>query len=345
MNNDGAMVAKARAMFGERLGAGDYEALLQKKNIADIVAFLKTDKLFEHTLEGVNEKAVHRGQLEVLLRLNVYDRLRKLLRYGSKEDGQFLIAAGMNTEIEMILMCIRTLINPDSDEKEQLIASMPMYIVQYLSFDISKLVDVYSYEELLDLLKETKYYKILLQYRNSELQELDMVSLEHDMRDAYYANLISMASSSAKGEEKKLLVDMITKRIELENVTLIYRLKKYFKLPGDKIAKQLTSAHSLFSARELQKMIDASSPEEVLEMLKKKYHRYVKEENFTYIERYTERIAYNMYYTTIETSAEPYLVLLSYLQLSLAEIRNLINILEGARYGVSKDRVRALLVY
>ena len=84
MNNDGAMVAKARAMFGERLGAGDYEALLQKKNIADIVAFLKTDKLFEHTLEGVNEKAVHRGQLEVLLRLNVYDRLRKLLRYGSK---------------------------------------------------------------------------------------------------------------------------------------------------------------------------------------------------------------------------------------------------------------------
>lgn len=345
MGADGAMVAKARAMFGERLGASDYETLLQKRSIADIVSFLKTDVLFSKTLEGVNEKAVHRGQLEVLLRLNVYDRLQKLLRYGSEEEGQFLIAAGMNTEIEMILLCIRTLINPESDEREQLIAHMPIYIAHYMSFDITKLAEIGSYEDLLELLKNTHYYSVLYPYRNTRLEEINTVSLEHDMQEVYYSSLMDMASKQAKGEGRKLLLDMMAKRIELENVTLIYRLKKYFRLSPDEIRKHIADVSSVFSKKEMETMLQASTPDEVLDMLKKKYHRYVKDVPFTYIEKYTERIAYNMYYSTIETSTDSYLVLLSYLHLSLTEIRNLINILEGARYNVSKDRVRALLVY
>lgn len=345
MGSEGAMAAKARAMFGERLNADAYETLIQKKNIGDIVIFLKNHPLYRETLEGVNEKAVHRGQIEVLLRLNVYLRLRKLLRYGDEKDAEFMIAAAMSTELQMILTCVRTLMNPDSDEREQLIAEMPMYVLDHMSFDISKLGLIQNYEELVELLKNTRYSTVIQHHRTSEISEIDYVSLAHDLREVYFHSLEEMAQHTCRGEERQELMRMINMRAELENISVIYRLKKYFSLPAVRISRAVTMRSCLFSQKEIRHLIEDCSADEVLQAMERKYHRYIKKKNFTYIENYTENIVYNMYYSVIETNMDAHLILLSYMQLAMIEIRNVINVIEGVRYHVSNDKIRAMLVY
>lgn len=345
MGSEGAMAAKARAMFGERLNADAYESLIQKKDIGDIVVFLKNHPLYRETLDGVNEKAVHRGQIEVLLRLNVYLRLRKLLRYGDDKDAEFMIAATMSTELQMILTCVRTLMNPESDEREQLIAEMPMYVSDHMSFDISRLAGIHAYDELAELLHGTRYYAVIQRHRATAISEIDYVGLAHDLREVYFHSLEDMAKHTCRGEELQELMRMINMRAELENISVIYRLKKYFSLPSVQIARAVTPRSCLFSRKELDRLIEECSADEVLQAMQKKYHRYIRKTNFAYIENYTENIVYNMYYSVIETSMDAHLILLSYLQLAMIEIRNVINIIEGVRYHVSNDRIRAMLIY
>lgn len=64
--SNAAMATKAKAMFGKRLTASDYQQLLQKKSIPEIASYLKNETLFREALEGYSETGLHRGQLEML---------------------------------------------------------------------------------------------------------------------------------------------------------------------------------------------------------------------------------------------------------------------------------------
>ena len=84
-----AITAKARAMLAEHLKPVDYATMLQRKTVGDIAVFLQGQPLYKESLEGINPKAIHRGQLEVLLRTGVFNRFAKLIRYA--DDNAILV--------------------------------------------------------------------------------------------------------------------------------------------------------------------------------------------------------------------------------------------------------------
>lgn len=345
MSSNMAMAAKARAMFGARLGKDEYEQLLQKKSLDEVVTYLKSSTLYRSALEGANEKAIHRGQLEVLLRQSLFDRIERLLRYGSKDDAKFLFAAAMNTEIDLILACVRSLMNPSSTERSQMIAGMPIYVSEYLSFNMASLARVQTWDELVDLLKPTRYKNTIERYKKNALSEINYVSLEHELRDQYYDDVLQMANENVTGKDQNELIRMIKMHAELNNIAMIYRMKKYFQSAPEDIHLRLSPHTCLFSEKEIETLIDQADSDEIIAALEQKYHHYIRNNDFSYIENYVERIVYNINYSMIETKTEAHLVMMSYMGLSQAEIKNVINICEGIRYHISSDRIRALLVY
>jgi V/A-type H+-transporting ATPase subunit C len=345
MDANEALAAKARAMYGKRLKTDDYEALLQKKTIGDIVVYLRSDTLFVNTLAGINEKAVHRGQLEVLLRMSLYDRLRRLLRYGGDHAGPFLVGACMNTEIDMILLCIRSLKNDDQSLRSQMITEMPLYMDQYMEVNLRKLAEVTSYEELYDELKDTTYGPIMRKYSGTSVEDIDLVALEYDLRRDYFHRMYKQASALASGETLAALQKLVRMQAELNNLAVIYRLKKYFHGSPSAIRQAILPVTSQFTQREMDQLIDEADADAVIDAIAKRYHHYVKNTRFTYIENFTDRVMRNVYYSSMETSPDAAVVLICYMHLARMEIRNVINIVEGVRYGVSNDRIRTLLVY
>ena len=76
-------------MYGDFLKAEDYERMIKFTSISDIVSYLKKHPFYESILKDINEKAVHRGQLELLIRKNNFDRILKLIHSVYTKDKSY----------------------------------------------------------------------------------------------------------------------------------------------------------------------------------------------------------------------------------------------------------------
>ena len=345
MSSDLALAVEARAMFGNRLSASEYETLLQKKTVSEAASYLKNETYFSTTLSGINEKAIHREQLESLLRMDIFHRLEKLERFGGDDDQGFIYAFVMRSEIRMILSCVRYIATNDEEIRSSLIASLPIFAEKYFSFNLKRLPDVTSFSDLLDVLKNTPYEKIVYRYQTQNMEEIDYIALEHDLELELYSDTMRFLAKYKGKETSEVLNQIIMSKAELINLSAIYRLKKYFHTPAARIQDFMLPYNCFFKQHELEDMIQNCDAQDVLDRVAKRYHRYTRDLRFTSIEQYMQMIQFNMNHHVMEYYQDSSLVLLSYLLLGETEIQNLINIIEGIRYQIAPDRIRALLVY
>ncbi|MBW9212314.1 MULTISPECIES: V-type ATPase subunit [Terrabacteria group] len=339
-------MAKVRSMYGHRLQESDYLSLLNKKSEAEVATFLQNSELFHDCLTGINVKAIHRGQLEVLIRTEIFHRINKLIRY-MEADGKHLVHNLMaNTEIELIMMKIRALSSNNSVSKEDLITHMPLYVSQYSSFDFMGLSEVSDFEELLHLLKGTAYATVLKLYRSKPIEELDFVTLEHRLHERMDEEMMMYIRQFGHEDTQKKMNEIVKIVIELENIQIIYRLKKYFQSKPEQIRPLLMKQSVFIPWKTLMEWLDTLNADQILEKLQQtRYKKYIGFNHFQYIEHFTKRIQYELNRHLIYQELNPNILMFAYIHLSEIEIQNLIDIIEAVHYGISQDRTRALLIY
>jgi V/A-type H+-transporting ATPase subunit C len=82
-------MAKARAKFGKRLTEKDYTSLLACHSVTEVMSYLKSYTHYSSALSEINERDVHRGSLESLLRQNLFYEFDSLCRYNSSLSSGF----------------------------------------------------------------------------------------------------------------------------------------------------------------------------------------------------------------------------------------------------------------
>ena len=73
--------AKARAMYGRRLTARNYQEMLNCKSVTEIARYLAANTDYDKVLAGMNDREVHRGQLENRLKHKLLADSAALCRY------------------------------------------------------------------------------------------------------------------------------------------------------------------------------------------------------------------------------------------------------------------------
>ncbi|MEG0077112.1 V0D/AC39 family V-type ATPase subunit [Anaerorhabdus sp.] len=339
----GALTAKAKAMFGKRIRTEDYQAMLQKKTVAEVASYLKNDTYFNEVLAGINEKSIHRGQLEALIRQDLFQRFSSLMRYANSPKGGFYRYGIIENEIHQILNCIRSF---ESKDYMQFIEKMPTYLELQTSFKISDLAKVRSFDELLDVISHTDYAPIVRQFKTVHGEDFDFTGCESALRNYYFDTVLKIIDSDFSGKEKEDLRDIFLTQIELENITKIYRLKKYFETPSNRIKELISPVHLRFSKKDLDYIIDNCSADELFDYLSKSaYKNYTDNQRFIYIEYHTKKINYNINRRHLAFSNNPDIVLLSYMLLSETEVQNIVDIIEGIRYRIAPEKIERLLIY
>lgn len=342
-SSSNAMMIKAKAMFGNRLTANDYQLLLQKKNIGEIASYLKNDTYFSRSLEGINEKAIHRGQLEILIKTDLFKRFSSLIRYEFDDKDDFYRFEIIESEITQILNVVRSFMTQDNTT---LISSLPTFISKEISFDLEKLVSSKNFDDLLEVLKSTMYYPIIEKYKKNKLEDIDFIGLEHELKYLSYQEIIRLARKNFKGKELDSIKDIILTEIELENFSKIYRLKKFFNASPMQIKPLITPIYQHFSKQSLNDLIESNNAEELLKiLLSSKYGNYVKDYKFDRIEQFVKKINYEISKKYMYFSTNSDVVILAYMMVSNVEIQNIIDIIEGARYSVPMEQISRLLVY
>lgn len=338
-----SMAAKAKAMYGHLLKENDYQELLRKRSVQEIASFLKNETSFKHVLSGINENTIHRGHLEMLIRQAYFYDFLQLIRYGDSSKSKFYHYGILNIEIRQILITIRGF--DDMDRSEQ-IAQLPMFANKLTSFDLQGLVSITSMDELIRYLKNTPYSKILQNLRPVGDNKVNFTDCELELKKYYYNEIEKIINEEFSGFEKTELLKIFHSRIELDNITNIYRLKKYYKATPNKIKSILNPIFTRISKSKLYQYIDNYNADEFLQVVSSSaYKDKLTSKDFDYIEYHVDKIHFNLNKHLLRFTSNPELILVSYMNMLEIEIQNLIDIIEGIRYKVENDKISKLLIY
>lgn len=336
-----ALCAKAKAMYGGRLGQAEYLDLVRKQSIGDVISYLKAQTSYGEALKELNVRLAHRQQVENCLNSEYYRRCASLIKYADQSNLEFYMFEIVGVEIDLIMNKIYSL---KAKEKMSFDLSVPEYLVKKLSFNIYGLINIETFDALVKYLEKTRYYKIL--------KEIDF-HLSVDLNDIYirfqklyYENIVSVIKSHFKGKLQKDLLNILYTSIELKNITKIYRYKEYFHESEEQMKKSLFLEYSRLSNSMIDRLLKATYSKDVLAILADSpYHLYFDDKEYTYIEYCAEQIKYNIAKRYMRFSNSAPLVYMTYCILQKIEIDNLKHIVEGIRYNQDVSQIEANLIY
>lgn len=339
-----AVAAKAKSMYGGRLTEDDYQELLKKRTVGEVAAYLKAETPYKEALGNVRENTIHRGQLEQILRRAGFERTMKLVRYADEKHKLYYRFVLREQEINLILMSLRIL---NSEMYESFNQEHPQYLSRYISFDYDALINADSFETILAVLDRTGYDKVLKPFKpDGTRQKIDYVACEHALYQYFYQWIFDTIQSCFKGKTRKELVTVFESQIELNNVSKIYRYKRFFHEDAKTIYNSLIQTHQRMSSRFLKTLTQAADDRELLALLaSSRYQIFADDADYIFIEYYAERVKYNLSRRYMRFSTHAPMVFTTFYIMQKLEIENLINIIEGVRYGVASESIEKMLIY
>lgn len=335
------IIGKARAMYGNSLTAHDFKELLGFHSVSEIAAYLKNRTAYATVLRDVNEATIHRGYLELLLRRKVYQDFAALSRYdatvGMNLSG-YLLQRGEN---EMILQCLRLL---SAGRAEEFFFSMPLFFASHTSLDVVKMSHVKSYAELVEVLAGTPYQAILERHPPDDQGRIPLTEIENALTTRLIDTLFAVIDRTS-GKLKAALVNLCGSQVDALNVTRILRLKRYFHASEEQIRANLLPSGRCIPRRTMERMIAAADADEVMALfLTTAVGRQIPEAQRMFTHDLYHRAPYYNARHHIHFSPYPMVVLISYIIITEVEVDDIINIIEGIRYGLSPEEIRPMLV-
>ncbi len=341
LNSSGAVIAKARSKYGKRLTDKDYKALIKCNSVAGVVGYLKSHTHYSEIFNKVNETDVHRGFIETLLKQKNFYDYDSLCRYEMSEGSHFSEFIVRRYEIEQLIHFMLLL---SCNKSEEYIFALPTYFDKHTEINLYRLSMCKTYDSFIDALGNSCYRQILSKFKPAPNGAIDIAGAEDALNIYSYKELydaISKRKSKKERENLKALCDSIN---DFCNISRVLRLKKYYSLTPLQIKSHLLPFGTINDAK-IDSMCNAKNTDELFEIISTtrvgkriKNMDIDKEERLSIVSRYNT-CKKNLYY-----SSDPAVVLLSYMYVSEAELKNIITIIEGVRYNSDKELIESLLI-
>lgn len=336
-----AVLSKARALYGKRISDRNYTELLACNEVADIASYLKRRTNYKDVLSGINENSVHRVDLEECLKLKLFADFESLGRYDLWVGEHFYEYIISRAEIEQIMHSLMLL---SAGKSGEYIRSIPGFFYSHSKFDIKALEHIESYDEFLKIISKTPYYKILLPFKPSGNQEINLTFAETALYNYLYDIVFGIINKYVRGKAKKQLIDFFNLYIDLSNLVRIVRMKKFYNLSEDYMMSGLMKYGTL-SADELRKFVVCESNKQMMtDMKNTKMGKKWFSRGLDVVDKVPINMRYNWCRHNIRFSVSPPIVLISYIFLQEVEILNLTNIIEGVKYKLPPEEIRKMLI-
>lgn len=337
-----ATVAKIHAIHGGMFTKENYHEMAGKRTVAEIAEYLKKSPRFKESLRDVDPNTVHRGLLEELLQKSNFDtyvRLCKFQRLDVKPFYNFLV---QKIEVEQIITAanrINTKVNND------FFTNVPIYVKKHSKIDLIKLGMAKNFDELVEALKGTPYYKVLVKESVDEKGRVNYPRLEVDLFTFYYKRLLEYVDDNFSPSDSENLRKIILTEIDIINITSAYRLKAFFNCSSEQI-KSRQLPFTRIGKRRMNSYYEKESPDEMLEALTKTVYGKNGLGNAEYIEINVQAVLCNFMRHIIARSSSAPVVIYAFMKLCDIEVKNTIHIIEGVRYDIDPSEIENnMIVY
>lgn len=338
-----AVLTKARSKYGKFLTERDYTGLLSCQSVPEVMVYLKSHTHFASALSDINERDVHRGRLEMLLRRYLFEEFDSFCRYDSGVTAGFSQYIIEKTEVDQI---IHYLILLNSHSTEKFIFQFPAFLAKHTVLDVNKIANARNYDEFLNALNRTPYYDLLQEFKPDEMGRLPVSDIENKLYAAILSHVLSLIKTKTKGSERQELIQFFKTVNDYSIFSRILRLKKYYDLPPEVIKSSVLPYYGSLSPKLIDRMCEAESSAEVFQIMQSTgCGRLIGKIGYIHADDISPRVQYKLAKKHIHFSNNPTVVVVSFMFLSEIELMNVISLIEGIRYQIDPKTIRSLIIH
>lgn len=336
-----AIATKARAMYGSRLTRSDYTELMKRTTVPEVAVYLRDSTHYRDILDKVEVAAIHRGQLESLLRKERYNRYLRLIRYDFTRGAGFYQYLFLWDEIEQIINLLRYIGAGSEGEYHVHGGDIP-----YCSYNMDALLHARTHEAVLAALRGTDYYKLLRRHPIRETEsknKLDLVAIERDLTTYYFNRVFAAIDKEFDRGAARELREVFLWRIDADNIANAYRLRRFFKSSPEYIQASLlpfrTPSHKL-----IQRIIHGSAGDLDQILRGSRMGADASDDEMEFIESLTLRLRDKYTKKLLRYSTHAPVTLVAYVSQMEVELANIINIVEAIRYQLAPSDISKMLI-
>ncbi len=328
------ITTKIRAISSNLLDSDDYRSLSQLHTVHDVVIFLKKHPAYEEVFASFDERMLHRSDVEKLLIQSLYKDYSKLYRFGNQHVRNFLLFYLRQYDINLINYCLRITSNSYPEPFD--LAHKRAFFDRYSTISIDKLITSTTPEELVEQLQGTEYYKPLKRLQETSDPTLFDYNLALDLY--FYSKFWRNRKKFLSSKELVFFTNEIGSKIDLLNLQLIYRSKKFYGLSPSETYALLIPANYHLSNEQIQSMVEAATMEEFSKASELTYYgkKFGALDTDTFAKMYQSCLndCYDRDSRRFPYSLAP---LNKYLNAKEEEIKKITTVLECIRYGIDSE--------
>jgi len=330
-----AVNSKMHTMQSKLLKKADFEKLIEINNFKDALAYLVNNTGYKDAFIGADINNVKIEDVEAYLKKNYIKNFRKLQYYFFRNYNKLIKTLFMRYEIEDLKTIIRGKYRNQPPEQ---IKKFMMYENALSSFNYDELINEKDIASVIQALKNTKYYNHIHPLVK-DIDEKGLFALETYLDFKYFSQIRDIVKK-IKREDRKVMQREVGIYIDLLNIQWIYRGIKFYNVSKEELFNYIIYDGHELDNEFLKKLCYVENLEQFKEILKTTpYGNIIKEiENEDYLfEREILDYIKQRYFEINKESKMNISILMSFLEISLIEIRDIITILESKRYTFNKE--------
>ncbi len=338
-----AMIPKARGMYAKALTNADYLEMMRRRSVPELAAFLRRHPYFEESLATLASNP-HRIQLEELLNKDTFTKYEQLCHYYFDKD-QFSYFYVDECEMELLLQRAFQLNVGIFGENSSV---MPAHLVGKTYTNLYKLGHAETVQDMLSAMKagHSPYAHIFANHLSQDPHLKDFPHLEAQMWREYYRILFARVNEIFEGREKQNVRHLFLQQVENFNLRITYRIKCSFGAVFDEagIRRLILPYRHRISTHQMDSLIRAKNRDEFLQA----YRRipFVPKEVPEEPEAFAvmgDRVVLAQAKQMLHMSTSPAAVMAAFTMLARLQRDNVVNIIEGVRYGMKPEQIELLL--
>lgn len=324
--------AKLKGMYAKKLKKTDLEELLKQNTTTQAIALLKNLNENFKPLEDNPRRIKIKILLDNML-IHDIQKITFLLNHIEKEIFFQFISL---YEIKCIKSVFRKL-SSGSVLNEQTI-EVENWTSQLFK-NLKGISAVKTYQEFLQFIQKTRYHQIFQKF-SDKIDEIDVFQLENQLDKFYFEEMMKIAP-----KHNHKLEDMLGKQIDLNNIIWLYRIKQNGNFSKVQMRDILINDFYYFKKAELESLLTTNHPNEWKEILQTTpYGKWIHFDDISNLEEQVNQYLYQLYKKCFKGNIFDISVIYAYINMIELENNDIMNIVEGIRYHLSREEIRQKLL-
>jgi V/A-type H+-transporting ATPase subunit C len=333
--------AKVRAMLSYLIDPPAFSALLDSKNVYEIIDMLKNTR-YQDIFAAVRPDSLNLLSLErelLLKDISVYRKVHDSL--SGKKEREFVSILMQRYEIEDLKVVLRLWYSKEPVKVEDYILGGKIRF----GIDYEKIASAETIEEVIVLLDKTDYKEPLLLARDKFKSTKSLFYLEASLDIDYYNRLIACIDAFS-ATDKRVASKILAVEVDSENIQWLIKMRKYYGLALSDMLEWFMPGGSMISKSALRNLYTSEGIAKVIESIALGPYMPVKnmaEENIHLIESFLYEILLREVKRTLGGNPFTIGTVFGYLILKRRETKNIISLLYAKAYGVKKEDLPRLI--